>query len=102
MFLSCITWVHCELQLFKFCILHVTCTGSEVAPPSVSSGGNTELVEQGNDRVPAMTKIVVEPNAELQSPFVVKQHLLLKRPDPSILDELYSLTMAFTDSESKQ
>uniref|UniRef100_A0A0E0LZF6 Ubiquitin-like protease family profile domain-containing protein n=1 Tax=Oryza punctata TaxID=4537 RepID=A0A0E0LZF6_ORYPU len=49
-----------------------------------------------------MVKIVVKPNEELNSPFLVKRHLLLKRQDPSILDKVYKLTRAVTDKESRK
>uniref|UniRef100_A0A0E0EQG2 Ubiquitin-like protease family profile domain-containing protein n=1 Tax=Oryza meridionalis TaxID=40149 RepID=A0A0E0EQG2_9ORYZ len=55
----------------------------------LSNGGDKEQLPSQESEVPLTTKIVVKPNEELKSPFLVKRHLFLKRPDPSILDELY-------------
>lgn len=52
--------------------------------------------------VSPLTKITVEPNKELQSPFFVKRHLIVKRHDPNILDQLYELTIELDDSKSTQ
>uniref|UniRef100_A0A0D9XC62 Ubiquitin-like protease family profile domain-containing protein n=1 Tax=Leersia perrieri TaxID=77586 RepID=A0A0D9XC62_9ORYZ len=49
-----------------------------------------------------MTKIEVEPNENLQSPFLVKCHLFFKRSDPNILDELYRLITTMDDPRSIQ
>uniref|UniRef100_A0A0E0B0Z5 Ubiquitin-like protease family profile domain-containing protein n=1 Tax=Oryza glumipatula TaxID=40148 RepID=A0A0E0B0Z5_9ORYZ len=67
-----------------------------------SAVGNAMPLERPLKNVSPTTKIVVKPNEELKSPFLVKRHLFLKRPDPSILDELYSLTTQVTDENSRQ
>uniref|UniRef100_A0A0E0QPC2 Ubiquitin-like protease family profile domain-containing protein n=1 Tax=Oryza rufipogon TaxID=4529 RepID=A0A0E0QPC2_ORYRU len=74
---------------------------SEV-PLTTRFDGNAMQVDGLLKNVSPTTKIVVKPNEELKSPFLVKRHLFLKRPDPIILDELYSLTTKVTDEESRQ
>ncbi|XP_040383486.1 uncharacterized protein LOC102700458 [Oryza brachyantha] len=84
-------------------------SGHNRGPSGAQNGSHVEQLPSQEQKVPMTItavgnaidyKIVAKPKEELKSPSLVKRHLFLKRPDPTILDELYRLTTDMNHSET--